>query len=128
MSTTSYIQIHLRTVGDVTINEVVNSVPNSSSPAIVFIQSIPPNISTPIYNPFNQLIAGGSTDVVRNVLIIPDPINQVGWSLTTQLGLPDFQLHPTNPMILPLISLGGAEEIYIYHEGANPIVFRFFWI
>jgi hypothetical protein len=128
MATTSYIQIHLRTVGDITINEVVNSVPNPNSTAIVFLQSIPSNVPTKIYNPFIQLMAGGSNAAVQNVLIIPDPINTGGWNIGTSLTPPDYLLHPTNPVILPLISLSGAQEVYIYHNNGAPLVFRFFWV
>jgi|SRR5580765_8863269 len=129
MSTTSNISIRMTTSGDVVLDQLISAIENPNSTGTVYVQVVPPNVSTPIFSPFSSLIVPSSGYTVTGLLILP-PQNNPGYTytLSTQTPPPDIHFHPTNPMFLPMTSGGPGVSIYIYHTAPIPLVFQLFWI
>lgn len=121
MATRSNVQIHVHTIGDVTLDQVVNCAENPNSPAMVNVYIAPPN---PASTSINRPSLAGYT--VTGVLIIPPAENVYEYNfgpVPLQLGV---RLHPSNPSF---VSLGYSQDpVYINHVAPGPLAFIFIWV
>jgi hypothetical protein len=121
MATRSNVQIHVHTVGDVTLDEVVNCAENPQSPGVVDVYIAPSN---PTYTSINRPTLAGFT--ITGVLIIPPATNTYEYNfgpIPLQVGV---RLHPSNPSF---ISLGPSQDaIYINHAAPTSLTFIFVWV
>lgn len=121
MATKANVTIHLTTIGDVNIEEVVSCSENPNSPAMVAVYVVPSTTPTQINRP--NLVGFAST----GVLIIPPKGNVYEYNfgpVPNQLGV---RFHPNNPSFVSL-STQTADAIWINHIAPAPLTFIFIWI
>jgi hypothetical protein len=121
MPSKSNVSIHLTTVGDVNIEQMVTCAENLNAPAMVDNYVIPPATPTAINRP--NLVGF----VTTGVMIIPPKNNTYEFNFGPGPGQLGVRFHPSNPSFVSL-STQTADPIFLNHIAPSPLTFIFIWV
>jgi hypothetical protein len=121
MASRSNVQIHVHTIGDIVLDQVVNCAENPAATSEVDVLTFS-NGGHQVLPP----IAPGY--IVTGVLILPPSNNAGQIVLKSILEDNGIILHPTNPTFISLGQPLAPSPLYIDYAGTGSIVVKFIWV